>query len=387
MAGIPIETIYRMCPNWSFAKNLVAKARIRALYAHLIPSNLVIEGESDPDAKARIIQKYHRKIEDVIVTLDYIFEKAPAYQDRKNDKKLIDDILFCRMAYGFQPDEYLFFGLEGKSKEERESWISDIDRYVYIQRMNDIKAIEVINNKANTYAMFHNYYGRSMIRIKSKADFPNFNSFLETHPEFVKKKADASMGRTVELVKTKDINREEYFESLIKIGEHVIEERICQSEEMAAFNRSSVNTVRCITIFTRDGIEIPYTFFKTGRNGSFVDNAGAGGIVSGIDVKSGIIITHGHDEFSREYITHPNTGIAFKSYAIPRWDEMKAMCLEISAMLPQIKCIGWDVALTDRGWIIVEGNYATQLVMPQIVVQKGLKKEFLDILKRVDLIC
>ena len=73
-------------------------------------------------------------------------------------------------------------------------------------------------------------------------------------------------------------------------------------------------------------------------------------------------------------------------YELPRWNEMKAMCCEMAKMVPSIKCIGWDVALTDNGWIVVEGNWATQLVGPQIVLGRGLKKEFQEILKQVDLI-
>lgn len=74
-----------------------------------------------------ITKRAGSKAEDVLITLDYVMDNFPAYQSRKEDKDLENDILFCRLAYGFQPDEYAFFGLEKQSKEEREEWITDID--------------------------------------------------------------------------------------------------------------------------------------------------------------------------------------------------------------------------------------------------------------------
>ena len=367
-------------------KTDLAKERVRELKSHIIPADEVEKGENNPETKAEIVRKYKSKAEDVLITLDYVMENFPEYQGRREDKDLENDILFCRLAYGFQPDEYAFFALEKQSKKEREEWISDIDRYIYIGLMNDPVDVEIFNNKARTYEMFYPYYGRKVIGIKEESDFEKFSEFIESHPEFVKKKADESLGRTVELVRTKDISPREYFNSLISIGEHVIEERIRQGESTRAFNSSSVNTVRCITVNTRNGIEIPYTFSKTGRKGKFYDNAHAGGIVSNIDVTDGIIETDGFDEFGGKYIKHPDSGIEFKGFKMPRWDEMKELCTKLAEMIPSVKCIGWDMALTENGWVVVEGNWATQLVVPQIVVQKGLKREMTELIKQVDFV-
>lgn len=71
---------------------------------------------------------------------------------------------------------------------------------------------------------------------------------------------------------------------------------------------------------------------------------------------------------------------------MPRWDEMKELCTKLAEMIPSVKCIGWDMALTENGWVVVEGNWATQLVVPQIVVQKGLKREMTELIKQVDFV-
>ena len=126
----------------------------------------------------------------------------------------------------------------------------------------------------------------------------------------------------------KDIANSEadYFEKLISSGTWLLEERVIQRKEMGCFNESSVNTVRCMTFKTRDGIVVPYCFMRTGRNGAFVDNGGSGGLLMGIDVTNGVVDTDALDEYGVKYETHPDSGIAFKGFVIPEWGELLAIC-------------------------------------------------------------
>ena len=36
-------------------------------------------------------------------------------------------------------------------------------------------------------------------------------------------------------------------------------------------------------------------------------------------------------------------------------------------------CVGWDLALTKKGWVLVEGNARPQCVTVQTVTKKGYK--------------
>ncbi len=383
-----VNKIIDICPDFRLMKKALSAVRMKRIRGHYIPTTDVIAGESNDEDKKRIVEKYtaeHRnELRSTYEMMDHIFKHAPQYRKRVNDDKLRTDLLFCRMAYGFQPDEYLCFDLEHQSYEERRNWISDWDRYIYIHSVNDVKDAQIFNNKVRTYEMFAPYYKRAAIGIKTKKDFQAFKRFTNEYPQFVKKQVYEGMGRSVELMDLKQISALELFQDLIAKGEHIIEERIVQSNVMSELNPSSVNTVRCITINTKKGIKTPFCFLKVGRNGSFVDNGGAGGILTGIDPESGIVVTHGYDEFHREYVSHPETGILFKGFKLPQWDEMKRICREMAHKVPSVKCIGWDMAFTDQGWIIVEGNGMTQFIVPQIVFQRGIKQEVEEILQNVE---
>ena len=385
------ERLLDISPNVKSVIKLISKVRIKRINSYIIPQSDIKSGEENEANKEAIVKKYLSQnwlgLKKTAKIADRVLSNAFDELKDQNTKKIKNDMLFCRLAYGFEPDEYLCFGFKDQSVVQRKEWISDLDRYRYIFAMNDIKAAQVFNNKARTYEMFGKYYGRQAISIKSKSDYPAYKEFLKTHKKFVKKQVSEGMGRSVELVKTNEISPKEYFDILLSNGEHILEELILQDEVMSNLNESSVNTIRCITMLTRKGVVIPYTFLKVGRSGSFVDNGGAGGILAGINVDTGVIDTNGYDEFATEYIKHPDSGVTFNGYSFPKWEEMKKMCMNLAKKIQNVKCIGWDVTLSDKGWIIVEGNGMTQFIGPQIVYKRGIKKEVLDVLKNMDLIC
>lgn len=303
-------------------------------------------------------------------------------------KRLMLDMLFSRFAYGFQPDEYLFFDLENRGSEERKQFISDTERYYYVYRMNDLAGSRLFNNKGLTYERFHDYYKRDAVYITGRADFEDYFNFVEEHPVFVRKNVFEGMGRSVELtdLSRENLTAESVFEDIVSHGPHILEEKVVQSDAMARFNESSVNTVRLITIKTREKIEIPYTFMKVGREGSFIDNGGAGGILVGIDRETGITDTPGYDEWNICYNTHPDHGSPLTGVQLPDWEQALKMCREMASAVSDVKYIGWDLAHTDNGWVLIEGNGMSQLVGPQIIYRKGIKKEFLGYMEKMDLI-
>lgn len=392
MKKVARDNFIRLFPNIHFLKQIASREWVRRVKSHYIPEEEVIAGECNSQIKKQLVDKYlsanHDFLRPIKSLAREILSQNGVYKFRNDQDTIFIDMLFCYLAYGFQPNEYLYFELESKSLEERRKWISDSDRFIYIYSMNDFKDSLLFNNKVKTYEFFKEYYGREAVGIKSRRDYPKFLSFVRKHPIFVKKQAFEGAGHSVELVDSSkmDISLHDYFKHLITKGIHIIEERIIQDGRLRELNSSSVNTVRCITFNTRNGIIIPFCFMKIGQNGSFVDNGGSGGILVGIDEQSGEFVTDGYDENNVRYLKHPDTKIVFKGFRLPDWNNALSLCRTVSAMSPSVKCIGWDLAYTSQGWIIVEGNGKTQMIGPQIVSKIGTKEKTLTILKNIDLI-
>ena len=122
---------------------------------------------------------------------------------------------------------------------------------------------------------------------------------------------------------------------------------------------------------------------KAGRSGSFVDNGGAGGILVGIDNETGVLNTEGYDEFNTKYEVHPDSKMKLKGFQIPEWDRLKTICTELAQRMPSVKYIGWDMAYSTKGWVLVEGNMG-QFIVQQLVGRKGIKKEMDSIVEQLD---
>jgi hypothetical protein len=115
--------------------------------------------------------------------------------------------------------------------------------------------------------------------------------------------------------------------------------------------------------------------------GAVVDNAGSGGILAIVNIDSGKIETMGHDDFGNKYEKHPDSNITYIGWQVPKWKELVEMATEMHmTIMSEHKYIGWDFALTDNGWVVIEGNWG-QYVAKQTCTKEDYKPIFEKYLK------
>lgn len=385
--------LVRLFPDWPMFQRLASKMKIKQIYKMALSEKDVFRGESSDVEKKEILKQCNRKWESTTKNIngdiDDIFRTIPFYREGNIDlDKTREDMLFKYFAYGFTPKEYFAFRLDSKKPKETRDFISGRMRMKFRCQMNDILQAHIFNDKAETYDFFKENYRREAIAIEKPEDFEEFSQFVKKHPVFVKKQVYLAQGQGVELVdmsKTGKTERE-MFDSLLKCGKHILEEKIIQTLEMAAFNESSVNTVRAITFNTRHGFKVPYCMIRTGRQGAFVDNSGIGGIQAEIDFETGIVVSDAYDEYGGIYTNHPASGTAFRGYKFSEWDHLKELIFSSAAKVPQIKFIGWDLAHTKDGWVIVEGNENCYVIAVQQIRGIGMRPIFEELMADMDLI-
>ena len=374
-------------PDIPMVKRRLARARINKIRRYMLTPEQVQECENDAALRRKTVayysKKWEKRLKKELKKAKDLCRNVPG-----DAKENYVDMLFCRLAYGFAAEEYITFQLKDKTPEERKTYVSDQQRFCNVYRMNDISELQIFNDKARTYEKLAPYYKRDAVSLQKKEDLPAFMAFVEKHPVFVKKNAMESVGRGVELIDIAqlEVSPEDYFLSLIKEGKHILEEKIEQDESLAQFNPSSLNTVRCIAFKTRHGVETPYCFIRFGRNGSFVDNAGAGGVFAGIDEKTGVIDSDAYDRNYDLYTEHPDTHVPFKGFQLPEWEEMLRIVREMSGQLEKIRYVGWDMAYSTKGWAVVEGNGMSQMIASQFIYKKGIKEEVDGYMADMDLI-
>lgn len=148
----------------------------------------------------------------------------------------------------------------------------------------------------------------------------------------------------------------------------------CRNEVRASLHPQSVNTVRISTLKIGGKIHIIHPFFRVGRGEDVVDNAAKGGIFGVIDKETGIV-TRACDELGNRYVVHPDTKKPIVGFSIPQWEVAVDLSLKLAKVVPESVFTGWDLALTDKGWVMVEGNSRGQFICFQMATQNGFRKE------------
>lgn len=289
------------------------------------------------------------------------------------------DIKLCFYKYKATPEEYFLFGFKDKTPQERKTYLTDhfIMKSVANKTGRRIHDKE-LNNKYSFYLLNKQFFHRKAMLVDAQTTLEEFTHFSIQAKRIIAKPNMAALGSGISIfcVNSKDEARMVFDEIHKRGSEWIVEEVIIQSEEMARWNPTSVNTVRIPSFLHHNKFSILGPFIRTGRKGSVVDNAGHGGIFASIDISTGQICTNGVDELVNEYVSHPDSNIVFNGWKIPHWDDLIKLVEQIHRNnMSKHVYIGWDFALTDYGWVLIEGNWG-QFVC-QIPSKRGLKEDFL----------
>ena len=292
--------------------------------------------------------------------------------------KYKSDLLASYILYGIDPEEYFLYDFPSLKHDERRCFLSDRERKFGCKKILNWNTYYELKEKDVFYKLTSQYFNREVCIVKKETDFKNFQEFIRKQPRFFAKPNNGTFGLEAEIINISDFDEEkdlfQYFIS--KNNTWVLEEIINQDPEMAVWNNSCVNTVRMTSFIRTDGKHVVLQpFIRTGRNGAIVDNAGAGGIFAVFDPETGIVITDGVDESGNRFKKHPNSDIVYRGWQIPYYKELKSLTEIVHRSLPKYhKYVGFDFALSTKGWLLVEGNWGQFL--GQIAEQKGVRYQF-----------
>lgn len=200
--------------------------------------------------------------------------------------------------------------------------------------------------------------GRSVLDLDT-ASFEELEAFAKAHPQGFVKPREGTYGKGVEMIDfTQTSNLRALYDQL-KGQDVMLEEVIQQHPLLAAFNPNSLNSLRVVTILGTDGNPevMPGAVLRVGRAGKIADNFHHNGIASQIDIQTGVVCSTGIDKHGNRYVLHPDSGIPIPGFAIPMWDKICQTALAAAKVVPQVRFVGWDVAVTnDTRVVLIEGN-------------------------------
>lgn len=245
-------------------------------------------------------------------------------------------------------------------------------KWLKVLKYNDGYYTHLLKKKDDFNKFFHDYIGRNWLFSKGLS-YKSFISFLMKHHRIFIKPVDGLEGHGCKIVEYNNgADYHQLYENLIKSG-YMIEEVVDQHPLMV-FGNKAVNTIRVYTIYDkklRKAICIKTTL-RVGIGDSIVDNSLSGGVSYEVDLDTGIIDSRGmrvNDE--NGYLFHPGTDICMMGFKIPFWKNVLSICVDAASLIPQVRFIGWDVAITQKGPILIEGNNAPGVGILEFVGNYG----------------
>lgn len=291
------------------------------------------------------------------------------------------EVLKAKVVSGCSYEDYLGFKMWELTPEEQKTYVTlgsfDKLRIEY----NEFKPMrKAFDDKAGFNKIFKDYIKRVWF-TNENLTFNDFEEKIKDLNKIIVKPLTSKCGDGVEAFecnKSKRKNKKLY-KHIMSLGESIIEEYIVQTDEMAGFCPTSVNTIRIYTIVYKNKCNMIYGLIRMG-NGGVVDNFHANGLAAGIDVKKGVVETNAVDLNRDVYEESPSTGKKIKGFKIPEWDTIVKICNKVTKVIPEGKLIGWDFAITNKGVDLIEGNpgayYVAQLV--HVEDKKGLMPVMVD---------
>lgn len=290
--------------------------------------------------------------------LNYI-EKAvrPLYGPGDVDKGTFKDMVYCLHRFGISFEDYCLYGFrDNTSFAYRNSFVADKLRYHYCDILNSPAVRPLMEDKYACYLKFRKFFKCEMAGCYSAGDRNVFESFVSRHDRFIYKPLSEHSGQGITMVESGNIDPGQFFDTKIGNGPFVLEELIVQGKGTAMMHPESINSCRVVTFNMHGKIHILGVTWRIGTGKAIKDNAGAGGIYAAVNPETGIVETDARNYRGEVFDLHPDTNLRFKGYRLPEWDSAKSFVNDMALNQEGATLISWDIAYSDKGWLMVEAN-------------------------------
>ncbi len=319
--------------------------------------------------------------------------------NKKAFPEKILDYLYIFFKLKIMPDNYHLFGFKRKKRDEFKHYLGETWNEPFITRkIGKLWGNGIILRDKLTFKIICEYHHLPIPRNYGLLKYGKLNGGLEETlaqiechqpKKLVLKPVLGQNGVGIQFIEPEQI---EAICTNAKMHREVylIEEAIEQHPELNKINPNSVNSIRLITFLRRDGnVELLSGMLKTSASKVPVDNFNLGGIAVGIDLETGKVKSDGYAKFyspdavidnrkstdqetiqqildeikdmqsrypGKLFKHHPLTNFKFEGFQLPYWADVIAAAVKAQQVFYHGKAIAWDIAITAKGPVIIEGN-------------------------------
>ena len=306
------------------------------------------------------------------------------YQELSNHEKIPAKwILRCGaiadyMIWGTSFSEYFGYRFWTRSAAEKKEYMTR--RHMF--RFYDQYCDKAYRNRIGDKSITKQYYGRFMDRhqFDYAEGYEAFAAFCRKHPHIFIKKRVGWGGENARCEHITDAEKcMTVWESIDE--SFLVEERLQNCAEIKKIWPDAPNTIKGTTLIVEGKPEIQHALIRFGNN-TAVDNIHLGGLFAPVDIATGVVRAKALDRSHGEYAKHPVTHMDILGFQVPQWDDVVQLVTEAAGVTPQLRYASWDIAVTDRGVLLIEGNWDAEFYASQGAHNRGLRKMMVEKLER-----
>lgn len=280
------------------------------------------------------------------------------------------DMVWCALHYKVGYLDYRTYGFFAIRGKKRKTFMTMSDNIEFTHKLNSKDCYELFDDKVKFNRRFKDFIGREWIDLND-CTFEDFKAFCGKRDVFFAKQPVSYGGlgvKKIDLSACPDLGG--LYKSLKEEKLYLCEEAIVQHPDMSAVCPTSVNTVRVVTLLSsKNEPQIIYALMRMSSDGSGVDNISSGGMYAPVNDDGTITKPAFAQNAGKYYEKHPVTGVRINAFKVPLFDEVKALVRAAALVEPKLRYVGWDVAVTEKGPVLVEGNNFPSYDMIQTFMQ------------------
>ena len=286
-------------------------------------------------------------------------------------------VIYSVIRYNISILEYFQFRFYDLKEVDKQKWAGTGYMYEYQLLMNPRKYRSNLEDKRLFLNRFQQFVNHKYVTLENlKQDFGLAQPILSNNSgKIVLKSHNGQCGWGIEVMDistVKTINLVEYLE---RTGNNLVEEYVVQHPDLMRLSPTGLNTVRIFTqLNDNDEVDLLGCRLRISIN-SHVDNMAAGNIAASIDSNNGIVNGPGvySDITKDDEYYHPVSKIQIVGFQVPFWQQTIDMIRQAAMTIKECRSIGWDIAITENGPELIEGNHDWCKLVWQLPVKQGLK--------------
>ena len=277
---------------------------------------------------------------------------------------IIADMLWCSVRYDMAFRDYAVWDIRLLNAHERKTWMTHPKSFRITKMYNTPEGRSKLEDKRRFAREYADLLGRETIDLRD-VDDAQLAAFLSRHPRVLAKPNEGHGGGGIELHEVgPDVDPARFRAEVTAQGQTVLDEFIVQHPEISELYPDAVNTVRLITFLDKDDrVHLLAAVLRIG-NGDVIDNFASGGMFTMLD-DEGVALYPGVDKNSNVYREHPVTGTPIVGFRVPLYSEVLDLVAALARRTPEAPYVGWDIAITANGPVVIEGNHNSSVFQPK----------------------